>query len=84
MKLSLHATMWSNNGRELKRDNPIQYEVRGLPSDFERIFIGKNFRRSPDPLASASAARGHEWGDNYESPESALDALQAEFGAAVR
>jgi len=78
--LTLNAMMWANDGPELKRENPIQYEVRGLPNGFEPIFVGQNLMVRPIRWRVLRRRAGvHGWGDDFDTPEAALAALQNEF-----
>src|ERR1051325_3163766 len=36
-QLTIHATMWSRDVSVMTLENPVQYEVRGMPPGLERI-----------------------------------------------
>jgi hypothetical protein len=79
VKLSLRETMWSFDGPVLNHDHPIQFEVQGLLTN-EKILVGQNLDVRPirwKVLRTRDGVSG--WGDDYESPQVALAALQAEI-----
>ena len=81
MSLTIFGTMWADDGPVLRPHNPIQYEVRGLPSGHERVLIGQNLDVRPIRWRVLRTRDGvREWGKkDYETPGAALAALQAEF-----
>jgi hypothetical protein len=82
MSLTIFGTMWAADGPVVQRHNPIEYEVRGLPSGHERVLIGQNLDVQPIRWRVLRTRDGvREWEEeDYETPGAALAALQAEFG----
>ena len=79
MKLTLRECMWAFDGSIIRRDNPVQYEVVGLPSGRRRIILNQNLNVRPIRWKIVGTDTDAERPD-FESPEAALAALQAEFG----
>ena len=77
--LTLRETMWFHDGPVLTRDNPIQYEVVGLPPGHERILIGQNLDVRPIRWQILRFDGVFAWRGGYETPEAALAELQSEF-----
>jgi hypothetical protein len=70
--LSLEENRWIRDGMEYGTGQPVGYRVLGTPPDQDiqicKISASWQVRRN-----------GNEWTGNYESPQQALVALQAEF-----
>ena len=82
MKLTLHETMWFGDAPVLSREHPIQNEVRGLPPDHEGILVGQNLDVRPIRWTVLRTRDGvRNWDGDYETPQAALEAVQAEFSS---
>jgi hypothetical protein len=70
--LSLRATMWVNDGSATTNDDPIQFEVLGLPPG-QSALIGKMSSRWQ--ILRCETETTVTWEGDYETKEQALAAL---------
>jgi hypothetical protein len=75
MALTLRPTMWTTDGPVLSRENPIQFEVLGLPPGQSALIGQMPIRWQVLHYKTAGAAA--EWQGDYDSKEDALAALEA-------
>ncbi len=76
MTLTLHPTLWAHDGPVLKHDTPTQYRVFGLPHGRNAVLIGLMNHRWRILHVTADGSSG--WEGDYDSPQAALAAIQAE------
>jgi len=77
LKLTLVPNMWTHEGGELTQDDPVRFQILGLPPG-EEAEVARLSRNSLWQLKHTSKT-GEVVVDNYESPEEALTYFEKQF-----
>lgn len=88
MKLALRPRAVLPDDHPLAKFNPVQYEVLGLPPNLEVWIGGLDHRMKTGRwrilrifVQDNGAGMKDVWTGDYDSPEAALAALEAELGS---
>jgi len=71
--------MWFNDGPQLQRDHPIQFEILGLPAG-ESALVNQNLQTRPITWRVSLRSQGaqpQEWATDFDTPEDALAAVES-------